>query len=429
MVYRIVVLLTVIPMATTALAQTLALGSVGSADAGPGYAFGYELDSARVLWSAAPAAGPIAATADGRHVAWISGRTDDLTEITLRDHVSGQLQRLSVSGVVREIKPWPRHSALSMAAAGTLTVLDSTSGVQTASPCAYITSHEYSLDGRRLFVGCAPGALFGQTEMVVLDAETLNVQRRLPNITDPVHVNVDGTRVTTVRVDALTTYDVASGQVVRTGVSPIAEYPSMRLVGSTARRNGLVITAAAGGLKPLLRPQLTFVVDADTLTLRQTLPVWDVVEAAPTPDGRFLVCRSIHILPFGESLSIVQLGTGVITASASLTGAHGVSVTAAPLAPETVTDSSIDGLVHLSWTQPVESPIATSYLIAAGSRPGLADIGTFRVDSAELAVPGVPHGTYFVRIRAVNAIGTSGPSPETVVVVPSATARRVSFPR
>jgi hypothetical protein len=55
----------------------------------------------------------------------------------------------------------------------------------------------------------------------------------------------------------------------------------------------------------------------------------------------------------------------------------------------------------------------------AGRSAGASDVGSFSVGSTTtFSASGVASGTYYVRIVAINAAGTSAPSNEVVVVVP-----------
>ena len=61
----------------------------------------------------------------------------------------------------------------------------------------------------------------------------------------------------------------------------------------------------------------------------------------------------------------------------------------------------------------------TSYLVEAGSSPGLADLAMLSTGSASTVFNALaPTGTYYVRVRGVNGGGASAASAEIVVVVP-----------
>jgi hypothetical protein len=73
--------------------------------------------------------------------------------------------------------------------------------------------------------------------------------------------------------------------------------------------------------------------------------------------------------------------------------------------------------VTLSWTRPHEQ--TTHFTVDAGSGPGLSDLAVLPVlAGTSLTVPNVPPGTYYVRVRASNHIGSSAASNEVVVTVP-----------
>ncbi len=80
--------------------------------------------------------------------------------------------------------------------------------------------------------------------------------------------------------------------------------------------------------------------------------------------------------------------------------------------------------VHLSWSRAAG---AQAYRLEAGTASGLADLVDANVGDVTwlegLVVPGV----YFARVRAVNAVGTSAPSPEVPITV-STTAACVAPP-
>lgn len=83
-----------------------------------------------------------------------------------------------------------------------------------------------------------------------------------------------------------------------------------------------------------------------------------------------------------------------------------------------LTFTKVNGIVTLSWTR---SPGAASYRMQVGTAPGLADALDASFGSATsqaVNVGGMSPATFFVRIFAVNACGTSEASNEVVVQVP-----------
>ncbi len=62
----------------------------------------------------------------------------------------------------------------------------------------------------------------------------------------------------------------------------------------------------------------------------------------------------------------------------------------------------------------------TGYQLQAGTAPGLSNAAVLLLPSAPLAfvAPGVPAGTYYVRIVATSALGLGFVSNEVTIVVP-----------
>lgn len=95
-----------------------------------------------------------------------------------------------------------------------------------------------------------------------------------------------------------------------------------------------------------------------------------------------------------------------------------VQVSPAPPGPPTASRVVVSGnSVHLDWQAPVGGWPATSYLLDAGTAPGLRNIGTLPVNGTTFDAA-VPPGRYYVRIRAVNAYGASVPGDEVIIDVP-----------
>jgi len=76
----------------------------------------------------------------------------------------------------------------------------------------------------------------------------------------------------------------------------------------------------------------------------------------------------------------------------------------------------------LTWGAPASGDAVTSYIIEAGSGPGLANLANFTTNSTgtSFSASGVGAGTYYVRVRGQNPGGTSAASNESMLVVGSA---------
>jgi hypothetical protein len=77
------------------------------------------------------------------------------------------------------------------------------------------------------------------------------------------------------------------------------------------------------------------------------------------------------------------------------------------------------------------SPIGgepTSYVVEAGTTPGAANIGALPTNGPSFSFAGVPPGRYFLRVRALNAFGSSPASPEIAVVFGNVSCGTVPMP-
>jgi hypothetical protein len=81
--------------------------------------------------------------------------------------------------------------------------------------------------------------------------------------------------------------------------------------------------------------------------------------------------------------------------------------------------ATVDGnRVQLSWARGVRG-IPTSYVVEAGTAPGLSDVAVFDVGAQTgVIIAPVPAGRYFVRVRAANLDGPGAPSSEVTIEVP-----------
>ncbi|MCC7179421.1 MAG: fibronectin type III domain-containing protein [Acidobacteria bacterium] len=86
-----------------------------------------------------------------------------------------------------------------------------------------------------------------------------------------------------------------------------------------------------------------------------------------------------------------------------------------PNAPTYFMASGQGSQVDLRWTAPSGGSAPTDYVIEAGSAPGLADLAVLRVGNVTRFSTQAPPGTYYVRVRGVNAAGVGAASNEVVV--------------
>jgi uncharacterized repeat protein (TIGR03803 family) len=96
-----------------------------------------------------------------------------------------------------------------------------------------------------------------------------------------------------------------------------------------------------------------------------------------------------------------------------------VSCNLAPAVPTGLTTSSSGSNVTINWQRPAVGCAPTSYVLQAGSSPGLSNLANFNTgsDSTTFSAGGVGAGTYYIRVIAVNAAGASGPSQDVPLVV------------
>jgi hypothetical protein len=91
----------------------------------------------------------------------------------------------------------------------------------------------------------------------------------------------------------------------------------------------------------------------------------------------------------------------------------------APGAPQTLAASATGSSILLTWSAPTDGGAPTTYAIEAGTAPTSSNLANFPTGNTALsfAAGGVPDGTYYVRVRASNAVGVGPPSNEATLVV------------
>jgi len=111
----------------------------------------------------------------------------------------------------------------------------------------------------------------------------------------------------------------------------------------------------------------------------------------------------------------------ILCFAATLVAASGLTVRAvAPTAPSGLT-ATVNGLaVTLNWTASANLP--TQYILQAGFAPGQTAITVPLSAASTIFSASASAGTYYVRVIASNADGTSAPSNEVTVVLTSGCA-------
>jgi hypothetical protein len=107
---------------------------------------------------------------------------------------------------------------------------------------------------------------------------------------------------------------------------------------------------------------------------------------------------------------------GASAASNEVVVVIGGSCQSAPGAPTGLTSSVVNLSITLSWTA-ATGCAATGYVLSAGTGPGLGNVAAVPVGNALSFSAIAPAGTYYVRVTAMNAFGSSAPSNEVVLVV------------
>ena len=88
-----------------------------------------------------------------------------------------------------------------------------------------------------------------------------------------------------------------------------------------------------------------------------------------------------------------------------------------PGVPREFTATVTGGTVTMSWLAPASGGGLTGYELEAGTGQGAANLLSTTVTGTTLSVAGVRAGTYFARLRGVNASGRSGPTEDLAIVV------------
>jgi hypothetical protein len=146
------------------------------------------------------------------------------------------------------------------------------------------------------------------------------------------------------------------------------------------------------------------------------------VAHTPGPDQTAASANSVDWSCLAQSVAGASGATWRTSACStrSTTGTLHISAIGAravlPNVPINLTLTVGGSTVTLQWSA---SPGAASYIVEAGSAPGLTNLANFDTGNAStvLTALNVPPATYYVRVRARNDAGTTAPSNEALAIV------------
>lgn len=117
--------------------------------------------------------------------------------------------------------------------------------------------------------------------------------------------------------------------------------------------------------------------------------------------------------------AVLLIGLWVMGSGGQRRAGAQVDCGAPPDVPTAVTHTKTADTVTINWAPPAGAERPTTFVIEAGSAPGLNNAGTFvNPGSVNSFQRQAPAGTYYVRVFARNACGTSPASSEIVVTLP-----------
>jgi hypothetical protein len=117
--------------------------------------------------------------------------------------------------------------------------------------------------------------------------------------------------------------------------------------------------------------------------------------------------------------AVLLIGLWVMGSGGQRRSGAQVDCGAPPEAPTSVSHTKSGDMVTVTWGPPTGTEKPTTYVIEAGSAPGLNDAGTYVTPGSVTNIARqAPPGTFYVRVFSRNACGTSAASLETVITVP-----------
>jgi hypothetical protein len=177
--------------------------------------------------------------------------------------------------------------------------------------------------------------------------------------------------------------------------------------------DGRVATASATVTPTTITPAPTARITATLGANNVATVTWQTANAATaTLNGSAVALSGTRTFTITASTTYTIRATAAdgrtATASASVTVGSG-----APGAPRNMTASVSGSRATLSWQAPSTGGTPTHYLIYVGTRSGSSDITNgYNVGNVLSVQDDLPKGSYYARVRAANASGTSPDSNE-----------------
>jgi hypothetical protein len=182
--------------------------------------------------------------------------------------------------------------------------------------------------------------------------------------------------------------------------------------GLTARSNGSFVTltwSAPGSGDPVV----TYVIEAGSSSGLSNLAVVPTNSTSTTFLASGVADGTYYVRVKAQNAA----GTSAASNEATLV-VGATTCTSVPLTPSGLTSGANGGSVTLQWAPSPGVCTATSYILQAGLTSGSSALANSNVGNVtSYTATGVGAGTYYVRVRAVNAFGQSPPSNEIVLVV------------
>lgn len=117
--------------------------------------------------------------------------------------------------------------------------------------------------------------------------------------------------------------------------------------------------------------------------------------------------------------AIVLIGLWVMRSGEQRQASRQFDCAAPPAAPTSVSNTIAGDTVTITWAAATGADLPTTYVVEAGSAPGQNNVATFVTPgTATNFQRQAPKGTYFVRLFARNACGTSPASNEITFTMP-----------